>query len=308
MEYRILGRSVLKVSAIGLGCMSLKSSQEREAIALIHRAMEMGVNLIDTADLYERGLNEELVGKALLGKRDQVILATKVGNQARADGSGSDWNPRKAYIIAAIEESLRRLQTDRIDLYQLHGGTIGDPMDETIDAFETLESQGKILHYGISSIRPNVIRAYVKRSRITSVMLQYSLADRRPEESLLELLNGAGIGVLVRGALAQGLLVNKPGREYLGHTAHALDQAREKLSDFTAPDRTKAQVAIRYILQQPAVSSVVVGARSLEQLEEAVSAAASPALTPEALQAIRGILPPNRYEQHRHSAENRGPV
>ena len=249
MEYRILGHSGLKVSAIGLGCMSLKSTSEQEAIAVIHRALALGINLVDTADLYERGLNEALVGKALLGKRDQVVLATKVGNQARADGSGWDWNPRKAYILTAVEDSLRRLRTDRLDLYQLHGGTIEDPIDETIDAFETLKSQGKILHYGISSIRPNVIREYVLRSNVTSVMLQYSLADRRPEEAVLDLLLASGVGVLVRGALAQGMLVSKPGRDYLGHEAAALDHARRALSDDAHGGRKPTHTALRYVLQ-----------------------------------------------------------
>ena len=150
MEYRPLGRSGMKVSAISLGCMSIKAAREQEGIALIHRALDVGINLLDTADLYEKGMNEELVGKALAGRRDSAILATKVGNRMRADGSGWDWVPRKEYILDAVEESLRRLRTDRIDLYQLHGGTIDDPIDETIDAFETLKAQGKILHYGIS--------------------------------------------------------------------------------------------------------------------------------------------------------------
>ena len=99
-----------------------------EAARLIHQAMERGVNFFDTADLYEKGLNEERIGRILRGKREQVVLATKVGNRWRADG-GWDWDPRKAYILKAVEASLTRLGTDRIDLYQLHGGTIDDPID-----------------------------------------------------------------------------------------------------------------------------------------------------------------------------------
>jgi aryl-alcohol dehydrogenase-like predicted oxidoreductase len=299
MEYRILGHSGLKISAIGLGCMSLKSSSEAEGIALIHRALAGGVNLIDTADLYERGINEELVGKALADRRDQVVLAIKVGNQARADGSGWDWNPRKDYIMGAVEDSLRRLRTDHIDLYQLHGGTIEDAMDETIDAFETLKSQGKILHYGISSIRPNVIREYVRRSGITSVMLQYSLADRRPEETVLNLLHAAGIGVLVRGALAQGMLVSKPGKDHLGHDAAAMDHARDALAHGIRGDRDPAVTALRFTLHHPAVSSVVVGARTLGQLEAALTAADSVGLEGPELAELRSLLPARTYEQHR---------
>lgn len=197
MQYRSLGKSTLTVSEIGFGCMSLGSDDAANA-RLIHHACEQGVNFFDTADLYEHGQNETSVGKALQDRRSAVIIATKVGNQWKEDGSGWDWNPKKAYIIAAVEASLQRLQTDYIDLYQLHGGTLDDPIDETIAAFETLQQQGKIRYYGISSIRPNVIREYVQRSHIVSVMMQYSLLDRRPEETCLPLLQENNIGVLAR--------------------------------------------------------------------------------------------------------------
>ncbi|HEY6899618.1 MAG TPA: aldo/keto reductase, partial [Puia sp.] len=142
MNYSQLGTSDLRISRIGFGCMSL--GDEREAAGLIHRAIEGGINFFDTADLYDKGVNEEMVGRILRDRRGEVLIATKVGNQWREDGSGWDWNPRKEYILKAVEESLRRLQTDRIDLYQLHGGTLEDPIDETIEAFELLQRQGKI--------------------------------------------------------------------------------------------------------------------------------------------------------------------
>jgi aryl-alcohol dehydrogenase-like predicted oxidoreductase len=217
MRYQLLGQSTLRISVAGFGCMSMEG--EQESARIIHRAMESGVNFFDTADLYEKGMNEARLGRILRGKRDGVVLATKVGNQWRADGSGWDWNPRKEYIIRAVEASLIRLQTDRIDLYQLHGGTMDDPIDETIEAFELLQEQGKILYYGISSIRPAVIREYIRRSRIISVMMQYSLADRRPEECCLAELKALGIGVLARGTVMKGLLAGKKTVEYLGHSA-----------------------------------------------------------------------------------------
>ena len=131
--------------------------------------------------MIKAGTNLSLV-RALGARRKEVILATKVGNVWDKNGKTWHWNPSKKYILSAVEQSLKRLGTDYIDLYQLHGGTIEDPIDETIDAFETLVASGKIRYYGLSSIRPNVIRAYVKKSNITSVMLQYSLLDRRSEE------------------------------------------------------------------------------------------------------------------------------
>lgn len=279
--------------------MSLDPERESNGIKIIHRAIELGVNYFDTADLYNKGLNEILVGKALQSKRKEIVLATKVGNQLRADGSGWDWNPRKEYIIKAVEDSLHRLQTDYIDLYQLHGGTIEDPIDETIEAFEHLKQSGKILQYGISSIRPNVIREYVKRSSIVSVMMQYSLLDRRPEESVLTLLKENNIGVLVRGSLAQGLLAGKAPKDYLGHTTAGVKKASEAVINYVAKDRTTIQTALRYILQHPAVTASVVGVSNLEQLEEVAGTMNSPALQAEEIKILQETIPANKYAEHR---------
>ncbi|MDQ3289799.1 MAG: aldo/keto reductase, partial [Bacteroidota bacterium] len=174
MQYKVLGKSDLQVSTISFGCMSLSPNNPAESIRLLKEAFANGITYFDTADLYDKGENEKIVGQAFRENRQQVIIATKVGNQWRPDGSGWDWNPRKDYILKAVEGSLQRLHTDYLDLYQLHGGTLDDPIDETIEAFELLKQQGKIRYYGISSIRPNVIREYVKRSNIVSVMMQYS--------------------------------------------------------------------------------------------------------------------------------------
>ena len=188
MHLHVLGKSTLSVSGIAFGCMSL-GKNDKENAALINNAIDAGINYFDTADIYQDGFNEETLGKAVKGKRDRILIASKVGNQRRTDGSGAlDWNPTKAHILSSVEGTLERLQTDYLDLYQLHGGTIDDPIDETIDAFEMLQRQGKIRYYGISSIRPNVIREYIQRSNIVSVMMQYSLLDRRPEETCLPLL------------------------------------------------------------------------------------------------------------------------
>jgi aryl-alcohol dehydrogenase-like predicted oxidoreductase len=297
MQYQQLGRSGLNISRIGFGCMSLSSDREEESIEIIHRAIDLGINYFDTADLYDKGLNEILVGKALRSKRKKVILATKVGNQWRADGSGWDWNPRKEYILKAVEESLRRLQTDHIDLYQSHGGTIDDPIDEVIEAFELLQQQGKIRYYGISSIRPNVIREYVKRSTIVSVMMQYSLADRRPEETILDLLKQNSIGVLSRGALAQGLLVNKAAKEYLGHSKEAIVEATQVKQGITT--YTAAQTAVQFVLQQSAITSAIVGMSRIEQLIEVAATADKATLSTADIEMLKKILPARMYEQHR---------
>lgn len=279
--------------------MSLSASMEKESIAIIHHALDLGINYFDTADLYEKGLNEIMLGKALQSKRGSSIIATKVGNQWRRDGSGWDWNPGKEYILKCAEASLNRLQTDCIDLYQLHGGTIEDPIDEVIEAFEQLQTQGKIRFYGISSIRPNVIREYVKRSNIVSVMTQYSLADRRPEESTLNLLQQNNIGVLVRGALAQGLLVDKTAKEYLGHSETEIAGAAQQLQGVAVTTHTAAQAAVQFVLQHPAITSAVVGVSRMQQLNEIAATTEKATLTQKNMELLRTALPPKVYEQHR---------
>ena len=296
MVYQQLGKSTLSVSKIGFGCMSLKGNgAENERI--LNTALERGINYFDTADLYEKGINETLVGKAFKNKRQQVVIATKVGNQWRADGSGWDWNPSKAYILEAVEQTLRRLQTDYIDLYQLHGGIIEDPIDETIEAFELLQQQGKIRFYGISSIRPNVIKAYAGRSNIVSVMLQYSLLDRRPEEAILPLLKGKNIGVLARGSLAQGLLINKPAKAYLNYTIEQVDKIARAVKKIKG--KTASETALQFVWTSPAVTSAIVGIRTPEQLEAAIESVESQPLTEEELRNLQNIEPANVHDQHR---------
>ena len=298
MNYIPLGKSSLQISRIGFGCMSLKGSYV-EMEKLIHQAIEGGINYFDTADLYEKGLNEKTVGKAIAQKRSEIILATKVGNQWRNDGSGWDWNPTKQYIITAVEASLKRLQTDYIDLYQLHGGTIHDPIDETIEAFELLKKQGKIRFYGISSIRPNVIKEYVRRSNITSVMMQYSLLDRRAEELVFPLLKEHNIGVLARGTVASGLLVDKPEKEYLGYSAKQVSDTANSVQLVSGESRSAAQTAIQFALHQPAIASAVVGMRTMAQLGEAVNIFKTPLLSEREIDILSQSIKPDYYTDHR---------
>jgi aryl-alcohol dehydrogenase-like predicted oxidoreductase len=296
MQYHQLGTTSLHISRLAFGCMSLKKDN-RDAATILQKAVELGINFFDTADLYEQGANEMLVGAALKEKRNKIFLATKVGNQGRSDG-GWDWNPRYDYITREVEESLRRLQTEYIDLYQLHGGTMEDPVDETIRAFEDLVHQGKIRYYGISSIRPNVIRTWVERSNLSTVMLQYSLLDRRPEESVLPLLKEKKIGVLVRGALAQGLLVDKPARPYLDHAASFVEDVSGILEK-EGTDRRKEQLAMNFVWHHPAVTSIIAGIRTLQQLEAAIAAEKSPGLNEAIYRALQSSIQSNFYLQHR---------
>lgn len=288
------------VSEVSLGCMSL-GTEPAKAISLIHRALDRGVNMLDTADLYDAGRNEELVGEAIRGRRDRIILATKVGNRRVPGREGWVWDASKAYILSAVKESLRRLQTDYIDLYQLHGGTLDDPIEETIDAFESLKQAGLIRYYGISSIRPNVVREYVKRSSIVSIMNPVSVLDRRAEEEILPLAEASGIGVIARGPLAGGLLAaNKfAEKDYLNYDAAQITALREQLQSLVRPDRSLTQLAIRFALSQPAVAAVIPGASSAAQLDHNIDAAALPPLTEDEISAIRSVSVANTYERHR---------
>jgi aryl-alcohol dehydrogenase-like predicted oxidoreductase len=298
MEYVQLGKTDMRISRIAFGCMSL-GDEDAANEKMVHPALDLGINFFDTADLYAKGMNELSVGKALKRHRDKVYIATKVGNQWRADGSGWDWNPRKAYILTQVEKSLQRLNIDYIDLYQLHGGTIDDPIDESIEAFELLKQQGKIRYYGISSIRPNVIREYIKRSNIVSVMMQYSLLDRRPEETCLSLLQENNIAVLARGAVAQGLLVNKPPKAYLNYSPQEVEKAAAAVQALSNGQRNTAQTALRYVLHHPAITTAVTGIRTMQQLEEAVAVFKTPLLSQFDIEKLTGSVMPNRYEQHR---------
>lgn len=298
MNYHLLGKSTLEISEIGFGCMSLKPGST-ENHRLLHMALDYGINFFDTADLYDKGENEKVIGEILKAEREKVIIASKAGNQWRSDGSGWDWNPRKSYILSCCDESLRRLQTDYIDLYQLHGGTIDDPIDETIEAFEILKQQGKIRYYGISSIRPNVIREYVKRSNIVSVMMQYSLLDRRPEEEAFSLLKKNNIGILTRGSLAQGLLADKPPKPYLNYSAEEVKKASDAVKSVSSESRTPVASALKFVLQQPAVTSAITGIRTPEQLNDVIKTERVKPLTESEKQVLTGALTQNYYEQHR---------
>jgi aryl-alcohol dehydrogenase-like predicted oxidoreductase len=298
MKYRLLKKANVQLSEIGFGCMPL-GMNNAENEWLIRTAFDGGINYFDTADIYQNGFNEETVGRALRPIRSKVFLATKVGNRPRSNAEGWDWVPRKSYILEAVDKSLSRLDTDYIDLYQLHGGTIEDDREEVVEAFEFLKHQGKILHWGISSIRPNVVREYVKFSGFVSDMLQYSLLDRRPEEELLDLLEKHEVGVVVRGVLAKGFLANKDLSDYLDYSIEDIDLLRNKMSLFSIEKMTKSQVALKWLLAHSAVTSAVVGIRTMAQLNDVLGLYNSRELSTEEVRELSEVLSPNFYKSHR---------
>ncbi|PIC78359.1 oxidoreductase [Sporosarcina sp. P19] len=299
MKKRTIGSSNLLVSELGLGCMSLPTELEA-ARSVLDEAVDHGINYFDTADLYDKGTNEELIGKVLKEKRQDLIIATKAGNKWVSGEESWTWDPSKAHIMDAVKQSLRRLQLDYIDLYQLHGGTMEDDTDETIEAFETLKTEGVIREYGISSIRPTVIERFLSTSNAVSVMMQYNLLDRRPEE-YFSMIAKKGASVVTRGTLAKGLLTNegveraKKLNGFVSYTPSELQQTIQVLSKET--DNLHAY-ALAFALKEPVVASALIGSRTQEQLRESLNAYDTK-IDPQLLTALTNKTERHQYEQHR---------
>ncbi len=306
MEKRQIGNSDLLVSKMGLGCMSL-GTEEKGAKEVVQHALENGINYLDTADLYDFGQNEEIVGNAIRDVRNDIILATKVGNRWNDVEDGWHWDPSKSYIKSAVKDSLSRLKVDYIDLYQLHGGTIEDQFDETIEAFEELKKEGLIRHYGISSIRPNVIKQFLSKASIESVMMQYSLLDRRPEE-WMELLDENNVSIVARGPLAKGLLSEKmlskasakmKENGYLDYSYSELQETIKSIHNKMGDKRRMNELALQFILSHKSVAAVIPGASSVQQLQENINAVNAGPLSPEEIGMLKQLTKLSRYEQHR---------
>lgn len=270
MQKRTLGTSSLNVSEIGLGCMSLPNDVAA-AKPIIFEALQQGITYFDTADLYDFGANEGIVGKLIQGERHNLTIATKVGNRFTKGEDGWHWDASPAYIEQAIHDSLRRLGTDYIDLYQLHGGTIDDDFDAVIEVFERLKKAGTIRAYGISSIRPNVIERFLPSATAASIMMQYSLLDRQPEE-FFDFIEAQGTSVVTRGTLAKGLLTNKwqqRAQAYGSYTEAEIKQTLQQLKEIYGDIHA---LALAFNLQHSAIASTVIGASKKEQLTETIQA------------------------------------
>ncbi|KIL48129.1 aldo/keto reductase [Jeotgalibacillus campisalis] len=307
MEKRKIGSSQLESSILGLGCMSI-GQDEYKAQSIIEAALEGGITYFDTADLYDFGVNEEIVGKTLKNVRDEIVIATKVGNHWNEGQEDWTWDPSKKYITEQVKNSLKRLQVDYIDLYQLHGGTLDDPVDETIEAFEQLKSEGYIREYGISSIRPNVIKEYAEKSSMVSNMMQYSLLDRRPEEQAFPILKEHSISVITRGPLAKGILTEKmlskasekiKDEGYLHYTYEALEYTLDTLHQKFRDSRSMNEVALKFNAANPVVGSIITGASSPDQIKGNIDAISGSPLTEEEYELLKEITNNKGYTEHR---------
>ncbi|MEX0806710.1 MAG: aldo/keto reductase [Candidatus Binatia bacterium] len=309
MQYRYLGKQRLKVSAIGYGCPTfqgtLSDADERRDIGVIHRAIDLGVNFIDTAD-HNNGNNEELLAKALRGQRDAVVLTSKFGNlRGQPWAKGRDVDARPQYVPVACEASLRRLQTDTIDLYYLHRVDPQVPIEDTIGAIARLIEQGKIRHIGLSEAGPQTIRRAHAVYPITSVQSEYSLWTRDYEADTIPAVRELGIGFVSYYALGRGFFAGavkslsdldaRDGRrkaprfyaENFQHNARLLG-ALQDIAD--AKKCTLAQLSLAWILHQGDNFVPIPGTHQIAHLEDNVGAAEI-ILTPKELAEIDKLFP-----------------
>ncbi|MCG1122030.1 aldo/keto reductase [Staphylococcus epidermidis] len=271
---KIILKSGIEISELGLGCMSL-GTDYKKAQPIIESAIDNGITYFDTADIYDQGVNEEIVGKALkkYQNRDDIVIGTKVGNRLTDDGHMT-WDPSKKHIKESVKGSLKRLGLNHLDLYQLHGGTIDDPLDETISAFDELKQEGYIRAYGISSIRPNVIDYYLKNSQIETLMSQFNLIDNRPE-SLINDVHDKQVKILARGPVFKGLLTSKSvdvidEKFKNGVLDYTQDELGSTIASIKELESNLTALSFKYLTSHDAMGSIIVGASSVEQLEENV--------------------------------------
>ena len=299
MQYKKMGRTGLKVSAISLGCLDFgKKVNESTAVQIMDAAIDAGVNLIDTADIYGkegfnapvRGASEEVVGRALKGRRDSVVLATKL--EGKNGPAVNDRGLSRKHIMITVEESLRRLQTDYIDILYAHAPDYSTPLEETLRAFDDLVHQGKVLYTGMSNFYAwQVCKALWisdknNLARPDCIQTAYNLIGRDFEIEMMHLCESEGIGVNVWAPLAGGMLTgkyagldpNQPppqgARAYPNTWKPANFEAVSRLKEIAdGHGRSLAQFSLAWLLNNPAVTSVVCGATSVKQLEENLGAA-----------------------------------
>jgi aryl-alcohol dehydrogenase-like predicted oxidoreductase len=317
MQQRVLGSEKLTTSALGLGCMGMSQSygpaDDRESIATIHRALDLGCNFLDTADSYGPFTNERLVGRAIADRRDGVVLATKFGNQRLPDGSRV-LNGRPGYVRGACDASLERLGTDHIDLYYQHRVDRGVPVEETWGALRELVEAGKVRHLGISEASPATIRRAHAVHPITVLQNEYSLFTRDPEGEVLDTLRELGIGLVAYSPLGRGFLsgqITSPDDfaeddfrrtsprfqgENFDRNLAVVERIRQLAAD---KDVTPGQLAIAWVLAQGDDIVPIPGTKRREYLEENLGAL-EVELTPDELAGIdeispRGVASGDRY-------------
>jgi len=309
MNTRKLGNQGLAVSALGLGCMGMSefygAADENEALATIDTALESGLNFLDTADMYGPFTNEKLVGKAIAGRRDDVVLATKFGNMRGEDGSRLGINGRPEYVRACCDASLKRLNVDHIDLYYQHRVDPNVPIEDTVGAMSELVDQGKVLFLGLSEAAPETIRRAHATHPISALQTEYSLWSRDPEKVLFPLMQELGIGFVAYSPLGRGFLTGRFQRyedipeddfrrhqpRFMGDNFEKNIQLVRKVEELAkAKNVTPGQLALAWVRAQSDNIVPIPGTTRTAHLKENV-AALDVTLSPEELAEIEQIFP-----------------
>jgi aryl-alcohol dehydrogenase-like predicted oxidoreductase len=319
MQQRALGRGGPMVSAIGLGCMGMSEfygpRDEAESIATIHRALDIGVNFLDTADVYGPYTNEELVGRAIRGRRDEVVLATKFGIVRTSDPMARGVNGRPEYVRACCEASLKRLGVDHIDLYYQHRVDKKTPIEATVGAMAELVREGKVRYLGLSEAAPHTIRRAHAIHPIAALQTEYSLWTRDPEDEILPVCRELAIAFVAYSPLGRGFLGGRIKRledfapddyrryhpRYTGENFQANLRLVARVEQLAAGRRcTASQLALAWLLAQGPEIIPIPGTKRREYLEENARAAEI-TLSTEELRRIEEVMPTGAVAGERYA-------
>ncbi|MGN6393366.1 MAG: aldo/keto reductase [Gemmatimonadales bacterium] len=321
LPHRVLGPDRLRVSAQGLGCMGMSDfyagRDDDESIATIHRALDLGVDFLDTADIYGPYTNERLVGRALKGRREDVVLATKFGNVRGEDGAWLGVNGRPDYVKRSCDASLQRLGVDHIDLYYQHRVDRTVPIEETVGAMAELVRAGKVRHLGLSEAAPETIRRAVREHTITALQTEYSLWTRDPEDEVLPTCRELGVGFVAYSPLGRGFLTGRfrtyedlPADAYRrNHPRFQGENFQKNLDLVERVGRiakrkgcTPSQLALAWVLAQGDDIVPIPGTKQRKYLEENVRAVGVE-LTPADLEEIDEVAPVGAAAGARYSEQ-----